>query len=178
MRTIRTRPISSYGRRRIASGKDLTLQYSLIGPDGVIKASSYGPSALGFNISDMEHFAAHAAAAEDRLFVSKPIFLRNQGKWGLVLTRRLSAPDGSFAGVVASSLDLSQVQNLFQNLQLGTDSGVSLIDFDGVIYSRTSRDASQASIIGQKFPNCRRSQARGTVIVQATIGTSPVRWTA
>ena len=133
--------------------KDLTLQYSLIGPDGAVKASTYGPSALGLNISDMEHFAVQAATTADRLFVSKPIYLRNQGKWGIVLTRRLTAPDGSFAGILASSLDLSQVQSLFQNLQLGTDSGVSLIDFDGVIYSRTARDASQASIIGQKFPN-------------------------
>ena len=67
-------------------------------------------------------------------------------------SRRLTAPDGSFAGILTTSFDLPQVQNLFQKIELGVDSGIALIDFDGVIYSRTSSDPSQASLIGQRFP--------------------------
>jgi hypothetical protein len=35
---------------------DLKFQYSLIGPDGIVRASTYGPSSIGFDLSDQPHF--------------------------------------------------------------------------------------------------------------------------
>ena len=131
---------------------DLKFQYSLIGPDGIVRASTYGPATVGLDISNQEHFKAQFAGADDRLFVSKPVWLDAIEKWGLVLARRLTAPDGSFAGILTTSFDLPQVQSLFQKVELGADSGIALIDFDGVVYSRTVEDSSQASLIGQRFP--------------------------
>ena len=92
-------------------------------------------------------------ATEDRLFVSKPVNLRSIGEWGLILTRRLTAPDGSFAGIITTSFDLPQLQKLFQKVELGEGSGLAMMDFDGVLYSRTLKDPSQPSLIGQRFPH-------------------------
>ena len=131
---------------------DLKFQYSLIGPNGVIRASTYGPTAIGVDLSDQPHFIAQLAATEDRLFVSKPVWLRTTGQWGLVLARRLTGPDGSFAGMLTTSFDLPQLQNLFQKVQLGVDSGISLLDFDGVVYARTLHESSQTNFVGQRFP--------------------------
>jgi diguanylate cyclase (GGDEF)-like protein/PAS domain S-box-containing protein len=132
---------------------DLRLQYSLIGPDGIIRASSYGPAAVGLDVSQLEHFKVQATATEDRLFVSKPVNIRSIDKLGIILTRRLTAPNGSFAGVITASFDPSQVQRLFQRVELGDGSGLSLMDFDGVLFANISNDPSKPSLVGQRFPN-------------------------
>jgi diguanylate cyclase (GGDEF)-like protein/PAS domain S-box-containing protein len=131
---------------------ELRLQYSLVGPDGIIRASSYGPSAVGVNISQLDHFKAKVAATEDKPFLSRPVKIRSINQWGLVLTRRLTAPDGAFAGVITASFELAQLQRLFQNVELGEDSGLAMMDFDGVLYTFPSSDPAQASLIGQRFP--------------------------
>ena len=132
---------------------DLRLQYSLIGADGIVRASSYGPAALGLDISQLEHFKVQAAASEDRLFVSKPVNIRSIGELGLILTRRLTAPDGSFAGIITTSFDLPQLQKLFQKVELGDGSGLAMMDFDGVLYANISNDPSKPSLVGQRFPH-------------------------
>ncbi len=131
---------------------DLKFQYSLIGPNGVIRASTYGPTAVGVDLSDQPHFKAQVAATDDRLYVSKPVRIRTTGQWSLVLARRLSGPDGSFAGILTTSFDLPQLQSLFRRVQLGVDSGITLFDFDGVIYARTLQNLNQLNFVGQSFP--------------------------
>ncbi len=132
--------------------KGLEFQYSLMGPDGVIKASSYGSDIIGRDVSGTEQFKDLRTATNDHLFVSKPVWLRSTKKWGLILARRLTGPDGSFAGIITASFQLSQVHNLFRRVQLGVSSGITLLDFDGVVYARTLQGMSQSDFVGKRFP--------------------------
>ena len=102
----------------------LALQLSIIGSDGAIKATSYGPEAVGLNIAGAEHFAVHADGAEDRLFISKPVTFQLNSRQAIILTRRLTAPDGSFNGVLAMSFDIAELARFLPSLNLGYDGTV------------------------------------------------------
>ena len=93
---------------------DLTFQYSVIGPDGIIKSSSYGSSVIGIDVSDRTHFSIQAASKADTLYISEPIVLRTSGQHTIILSRRLSMPDGSFAGALTASFDIEQLVKLYE----------------------------------------------------------------
>ncbi len=57
------------------------------------------------NIADRTHFQVQQISIDDELFISSPVLGRVSGKWTIQFTRKLFAPDGSFAGVAVVSLD-------------------------------------------------------------------------
>ena len=88
---------------------DLTFQVGIVDASGHIKQTSFGPLAKPLDVSDREAFRAHVNTTEDKLFIALPITLRTSGKWSIQLTRPIIASDGSFAGVITSSLDPYQL---------------------------------------------------------------------
>jgi len=58
---------------RAADG--IAVQLALIGPDGMLVASSI-PNSARVDLSDREHFRVHVGNDGDRLFISKPVFGR------------------------------------------------------------------------------------------------------
>ncbi len=57
------------------------------------------------NISDMAHFIAQRDSTGDDLFISPPYRSAVSDKWFTAASRRLSNPDGSFAGIVTAPID-------------------------------------------------------------------------
>ncbi|MFU0839682.1 MAG: hypothetical protein ACFWUJ_14520 [Pseudomonas fragi] len=47
--------------------------------------------------------------------------------WTLVLSRRITAPDGKFGGVAVALMKLSYFHNLFRGLDLGPTGNISLV---------------------------------------------------
>jgi len=133
---------------------DLTFQFSIIGPDGVIVASSYGSSAIGLYVGDLEHFRAHLGAAEDNVFVSKPVTLKTSGRRSIILTRRLVAPDGSFGGVLSASFEIiaEELERFMRSIELGPDGTAALVGLDGVVRMRAVNGRIDQASIGQQFP--------------------------
>jgi Cache domain len=131
---------------------DLTFQFSIAGPDGKIIASSYGPASTGLSITDREHFLVHARTTEDRLFISDPAVLKTNGRHALFLTRRLSAPDGSFKGVLSVSFDLLEFEKYYRMLELGEDGAVGLANLNGVVVARGVNGITQWDTVGKRFP--------------------------
>ncbi len=80
------------------------------------------------NIADRYHFIRHRDDAAAGLVISPPVISRTTGKWTIVLARRLSFEDGSFAGTVNVILDLEYFQQFYNSLNLGTSGLVSLYD--------------------------------------------------
>ena len=52
----------------------------------------------------------------------------------------MTNPDGSFAGVVDSSLDVEELEKFFSSLDLGKSGIVSLVGTDGVLLARGGQD--------------------------------------
>ncbi|HLO77800.1 MAG TPA: hypothetical protein VK196_15195, partial [Magnetospirillum sp.] len=63
---------------RSAILRNVSVQLALIGPDGIL-ADSTVPGFAAVDLSDREHFAVHQKAANDRLFISKPVLGRASG---------------------------------------------------------------------------------------------------
>jgi len=128
---------------------DLTFNFSIIGPDGRIKSSSYGPRTIGIDVRNREHFLVHLGSTKDDLYVSKPVALRTSGTDTILLSRRLSKVDGSFDGVVTASFDIAQLETFYKSLDLGPDGLLALIGLDGVIRAAGANGQSRLDLIGR-----------------------------
>jgi signal transduction histidine kinase len=97
-------------------------------------------------IKDREHFSVHVAEDTANLFISKPVLGRSSGKWSLQFTRRINKPDGSFGGIVVTSLDPGYFTEFYKSVNLGTGSVTALVGSDGIIRARRTDNSSE---IGQ-----------------------------
>jgi len=112
---------------------DLTIQATLIGPDGYMKDSTTEYQGDPLYLGDREHFQAQVDAKSDELFIGKPVVGRASGKLSIQLTRRLRQSDGSFGGVIVASIDPAFAETFHRSVNLGPHSGVNLRGLDGVV---------------------------------------------
>jgi diguanylate cyclase (GGDEF)-like protein/PAS domain S-box-containing protein len=119
---------------------DLTLLFGVVAADGFIKLSSLGTPPSTLYVGDREYFEFQREASSDQLYISAPLTGRNRKKLQIEFTRRLSRSDGSFDGIVGSSLDVSQLEKFFSSLEIGHDGFVSLVGYDGIIRARGGPD--------------------------------------
>src|SRR5262249_10921600 len=82
------------------------------GPDGVIRHGSQANGVLPIDISDREHFRA---LREPILgpYIGSPIQTRVDGRWVFTVSRRLSGPNGEFAGIVGAGVDPDYFAKLY-----------------------------------------------------------------
>src|SRR6267154_1502531 len=55
-----------------AAQNNLTVHFSITGPDGIIRLSSLGPVPSIVDISEREPFRVHVGSATDELYISQP----------------------------------------------------------------------------------------------------------
>jgi diguanylate cyclase (GGDEF)-like protein len=88
--------------------------------------------------SDEEYFRVHRDRPDAGLFISRPMLHR--GAFAIVLSRRITGPDGRFLGVVAGSIRFSYFHDLFGRLHLGPDDVITVLRRDGTVIMRTPFD--------------------------------------
>lgn len=124
------------------------------------------------NFADRKYFIIQRDNPDAGLYVSAPYHSRLRGgSPSIALSRRLSHPDGSFAGIVLIAVNLEYFHALFAGLSLGPHGAVSLIGTDGIMVMRQpydvhtiGRDISKASTF-QRF----RSAPEGSFSDTASI---------
>jgi len=121
---------------------DIFNQVGIIDKNGIYAISNQ-PGAGRIDLSDREHFRVHLDAQSDQLFVSKPVLGRASGKWSIQLTRRISRPNGEFAGVVVVSIDPRYFTRFYGDLQLGSKGLSALYGLDGVARARRIGNAEE-----------------------------------
>ncbi|WP_175916034.1 MULTISPECIES: sensor domain-containing diguanylate cyclase [unclassified Burkholderia] len=93
------------------------------------------------NFADRKYFTVHRDNPDAGLYVSDPFTSRLRGgSPSIGLTRRISNPDGSFAGIVLIAVNLEYFHHLFAGLSLGQHGSISLIGNDGVMVMRQPYD--------------------------------------
>ena len=125
---------------RTQTHKKFTVQYGIAGSDGFVKQSSKGPLFAPVYVGDRAHFVFQITDSTDQLYIGAPISGRISRRLAIELTRRVSKPDGSFDGVVVTSLDLSQLETFFSSLEIGHGGVVSLVRLDGALLARGGPD--------------------------------------
>ncbi|GAB2846317.1 hypothetical protein GCM10027277_13310 [Pseudoduganella ginsengisoli] len=100
--------------------------------DIVLSSKPFTP----MNLGDREHVKVHMHSDSDALYISKPVLGRVSKKWSLQLTRRINHTDGSFKGVVVTSMDPQYFIQLYHNVDVGKKGSIALVGSDGVMRVR------------------------------------------
>ncbi|WP_161539593.1 sensor histidine kinase [Paramagnetospirillum kuznetsovii] len=100
---------------------------------GTNLSEPFGP----VDLSDRPYISHHMTDRSQKPYLSTPIRSRNDGSWIVALSRRLEAPDGSFAGVIAATIDLRQLAKVTATASPGRLGSVALVDLEGTILARS-----------------------------------------
>ncbi|WP_454743633.1 sensor domain-containing diguanylate cyclase [Cupriavidus necator] len=89
------------------------------------------------NVADRDYFQVHLNSPSAGVFVSRPFQPRMTPEdKSIGISRRLSAPDGSFAGIIVGTLRLTYFRKLFDGMNLGPGGTLTLLRTDGTIIMR------------------------------------------
>jgi diguanylate cyclase (GGDEF)-like protein len=109
----------------------------VLGIDGLPRASQNGDRNPVVPLSDRDYFVAQQRNPSLGLFVSHPYRSRwRGGNPSIGLTRRINAPDGSFAGVAMLAIRLEYFQHLLDRINTGTSGSVFIVLDDGTLLAR------------------------------------------
>ena len=113
------------------------------------------------NYTDRDYFQYHLNHADDIPLVGPPIRTKFDGTWVITMTRRLSRPDGGFAGVVGASVTLDVFQRFFQPFEIGKRGTITLANDQGVLIVRRPFEAENVgrSIAQSEFFQAIRADA-------------------
>ena len=112
---------------------DVATEFGQITANGYLVQSTSGPLGAPIYVGDRKHFIAQLDNPKDELFIGDPVSLRSTGKYSIPVSRRLQAPDGSFAGVITGQVDPAFAEQFSQTLKLGRGSNISIRGLDGVL---------------------------------------------
>ena len=125
--------------------------------DVVLSSQSTAPRRM--NRVDSEYFRYFAVHADDGLHVSPPAVSRLSGQWVMMLSRRLSKPDGTFAGVVAGAIHLDYFRGLFAAARADRVGSVTLFGPGGTVLMREPYDPRTIGATVAEAPSYRRIRA-------------------
>ena len=90
------------------------------------------------NLADREYFKYHLTHDDPQPYVSNPFLARYSGNVPTIaLSRRISAPDGSFLGIVSGNMRIAHLESILQKVSLGTAGGLALRREDGTLIARS-----------------------------------------
>jgi diguanylate cyclase (GGDEF)-like protein/PAS domain S-box-containing protein len=135
------------------SNNSLALQFGITDAEGFVRYSSRGPLPRPVYVGDRVPFQVQRDAAADRLYISSPIVGQVTQRLSIEFTRRVTAPDGTFAGSVACAIDVAQLEEFFSSLDIGSQGIVALVGSDGVVRARGGPDPANRGYPGRVVTN-------------------------
>jgi diguanylate cyclase (GGDEF)-like protein len=116
----------------VPEGSEVSI--SVFDSDGAVVTSTCLDQIGKLRIAGRDYFNAHAASPDPGLRISRPMLslLKRQV---IVLSRRLDAPDGSFAGVIVAAVDPGALISVADETALGADDTVTVRRADGAFFS-------------------------------------------
>jgi signal transduction histidine kinase len=117
------------------------------------------------NIADRPFFQTHRNNRASGLVISQPLLSRTLGTWAITLSRRLSTPDGRFAGIVNVIITLRNFEKFYATLDMGSHGAVLLRDADMRLLARYPRLEAN---MGKPMPNHPLLKFLGNGIEQGT----------
>ena len=103
---------------------------------GHVRFNSRVPDPEPASRADRDYFEFLRESDTAELHIGRPMVAQSTGQPVLTLSRRLSHPDGSFAGVVVGGLRLAYFEQMFGSLAIGPNDTITLIDTDGTLLAR------------------------------------------
>jgi len=111
-----------------------TLSY--IDATGQMVATSADDPPAKMNYADREYFRLHKSSPFRLPVLGKPIKSRLSHQWVLPISQRVVLPDGSFGGVVVSTIRVNHFIHVFRNFGVSSDRSFLLLRGDGIVMAR------------------------------------------
>jgi len=92
----------------------------------VIFSAGESDSLPAVNVADRDYFLQQKSDPEAGLVLSEPILSKFTHQWLFTLSRRISNPDGSFAGLVQTAMRADYFQSSFKTIDVGTHGNIAL----------------------------------------------------
>ena len=108
----------------------------VIDRQGILRHDSEELRPAGLDFSDRLCFAVHRDDAGRGVFISPPAPRGPADRWAVVLSRRLNDPDGSFAGIVAASVDLRYFQDFYRSVRPGPNAALGIVTTGARLFVR------------------------------------------
>ena len=112
------------------------------------------------------------SVAGNGLFIGKPFNNPlSHWTWAIPLSRRIDKDDGSFGGIVFGSLNLAYFITVFNSVELGDNSAVTILSTDGTLIARHPFQVEDIGLDMSKSAVIRSFQTakKGTVAVNGVI---------
>jgi diguanylate cyclase (GGDEF)-like protein len=93
------------------------------------------------NYADRAYFGLHRDDPGLGLYIAEPTPGVSTGRWVITFSRRIPTPDGRFAGVVVGAFEVAVWREMFEALEIGSRSAISLVRRDGTLLLRTPFNA-------------------------------------
>lgn len=122
----------------------------VIDEHGDPKVVSHATPVAHDNFATRDFFIAQRDHKNLGLFISAPYQFRSSKEWAVAFSRRIEHDDGSFGGIVFGSVKLDYFRRLFDRVNLGPDSTISLLRGDGIMLMRKPLVLAD---IGRKVPD-------------------------
>jgi len=137
--------IDALMKRQLSASPTLdTLSY--LNADGQMVATSSATRPAGVSYQDRDYFKFHKASPFPLPVLGKPILSRLTQTWVLPISQKVILPDGTFGGVVVSTIKVNHFVNFFSRYDIGSDASFLLVRGDGVVLARAPM---ADSILGQ-----------------------------
>jgi diguanylate cyclase (GGDEF)-like protein len=95
------------------------------------------PDSHGLNYAERAYFRYHATHTDRTPFIGARVQSKIDGTYNITVTHRIDRPDGSFGGVVVTSVSLQFFQHLFDAIQARSGGVIALLVDDGSVLVRS-----------------------------------------
>src|SRR5436190_8256246 len=110
--------------------------FLVIDPTGQVVGRTNESPTIEAGLVDRPFFAVHRSGQADGLYVSDPYLSKVSDQWRFVLSRRLTGPNGDFAGVLAAVIEVESFDRLYRTIDHGDGGFITLMATNGTIITR------------------------------------------
>ncbi|MGE0747344.1 MAG: ATP-binding protein [Rhodospirillales bacterium] len=124
-------------------------------------------------VAGQEQFTVHRENPRRGLFVGRPMRSVLDGRWLLILSRRLDDAEGRFAGVAQTGLDIGHLARTYGGLDRDPTASFTLLRDDGAVLIRVPGDDGSPAHDDSRTPRLAQAIAAapsGTLIGPAPLG--------
>ena len=124
-----------------------TIEATIIGPNGMLTASTKAPVIKPVDVSDLKHIRIQLDGKFKGLFIGPPVISRvysqisGVDRWIIPISERVETKDGRLVGVLDFVLSPDRLTKLHKSINLGESGTIALVGLDNVIRARFSKNS-------------------------------------
>jgi diguanylate cyclase (GGDEF)-like protein len=136
--------------------KGTQISLSMFDRNGELVTTTNSKVDANRGIASRDYFRVHATSASRKLAISKVMRSLLRDKDVIILSRRLDAPDGSFAGLIVASIDPAFLVSFVDETNIGVDGFVSIRSEMGDFFATKTKSGIRTTnpkLIGSPVPD-------------------------